>query len=54
MQLSAVGQPERLTRNRVVKLFSRFISLMNEFMPKWKFYKDELNRLPVRHEDWNY
>lgn len=32
----------------------RFISLMNEFMPKWKFYKDELNRLPVRHENWNY
>lgn len=32
----------------------RFISLMNEFMPKWKFYRDELNRLPVRHENWNY
>lgn len=29
----------------------RFISLMDEFMPKWRFYKDELNRLPVRHED---
>ncbi len=32
----------------------RFISLMNELMPKWKFYKEELNRLPVRHEHWNY
>ncbi len=32
----------------------RFISLMNEFMPKWKFYRDELNRLPVLHENWNY
>ncbi len=32
----------------------RFISLMNEFMPKWKFYRDELNRIPVRHENWNY
>ena len=32
----------------------RFVSLMNEFMPKWRFFKDELNRLPVRHEDWNY
>lgn len=32
----------------------RFVSLMDEFMPKWRFYKDELNRLPVRHEDWNY
>jgi len=33
---------------------SRFIALMNQFMPKWRFYKDQLNRLPVRHEDWGY
>ncbi|MCD6163569.1 MAG: M48 family metallopeptidase [candidate division Zixibacteria bacterium] len=32
----------------------RFISLMNKFMPKWKFYRDELNRLPVKHENWKY
>lgn len=32
----------------------RFIALMDQFMPKWRFYKDELNRLPVRHEDWGY
>ena len=32
----------------------RFISLMNEFFPKWKSCKDELYRLPVRHEDWKY
>ncbi len=32
----------------------RFVALMDRFMPKWKFYKDELNRLPVRHEDWRY
>ncbi len=32
----------------------RFIRLMNEYMPKWRFYRDELNRLPVRHEDWKY
>lgn len=32
----------------------RFISLMNEFMPKWRFYKEELNRSPLRHEDWSY
>ena len=31
---------------------SRFIALMDQFMPEWRFYKDELNRLPVRHEDW--
>ena len=33
---------------------SRFIGLMDQFMPKWRFYRDELNRLPVRHEDWGY
>ena len=30
----------------------RFISLMDRFMPRWQFYRDELNRLPVRHEEW--
>lgn len=33
---------------------ARFVALMNEHMPKWKFYRDELNHLPVRHEDWKY
>ncbi len=32
----------------------RFVSLMNEFLPKWKFYRDELNRLPVKNENWKY
>lgn len=33
---------------------TRFITLMDRFMPKWRFYKDELNKLPVRHENWAY
>ena len=33
---------------------SRFIMFMDQFMPKWRFYKEELNRLPVRHESWGY
>lgn len=33
---------------------ARFITLMDRFMPNWRFYKDELNKLPVRHEDWGY
>ncbi len=33
---------------------NRFIILMNQFMPKWRIYKDELNKLPVRHENWAY
>lgn len=32
----------------------RFVSLMDQFMPKWRFYKEELNKLPVRHETWIY
>ena len=30
----------------------RFIALMDRFMPKWQFYREALNRLPVRHENW--
>jgi predicted metal-dependent hydrolase len=30
----------------------RFFALMDLHMPKWQFYRDELNRLPVRHEEW--
>lgn len=31
-----------------------FVVLMDQFMPKWQFYRDSLNRLPVRHESWGY
>ncbi|CAJ2848640.1 zinc metalloprotease [Burkholderia pseudomallei] len=33
---------------------ARFQSLMDRFMPQWRQLKDELNRLPVRHEEWAY
>lgn len=33
---------------------ARFVHLMDYHMPKWRFYRDELNRLPVRHENWRY
>jgi predicted metal-dependent hydrolase len=33
---------------------NRFRALMEQFMPKWQFYREELNRLPVRHEEWGY
>ncbi len=32
----------------------RFVALMDQFMPKWRSHRDELNRLPVRHEEWSY
>ena len=31
-----------------------FISLMDRFMPKWQFYRSQLNRLPLSHENWSY
>ncbi len=32
---------------------ARFISLIDQFMPKWKSYRQILNQLPVRHEHWS-
>jgi predicted metal-dependent hydrolase len=32
----------------------RFIRLMASFLPHWQHIRRELNRLPVRHEDWDY
>jgi predicted metal-dependent hydrolase len=32
----------------------RFTTLMDRFMPKWRFCRAELNRLPVRHENWDF
>jgi predicted metal-dependent hydrolase len=33
---------------------ARFVSLMDRFMPLWKNHKAMLNRLPVRHDDWDH
>jgi predicted metal-dependent hydrolase len=33
---------------------ARFRTLLDRFMPKWQFHRDQLNRLPVSHEDWVY
>lgn len=32
----------------------RFIAYMDKFLPKWRFYKEELNKSPLRHENWSY
>ncbi len=32
----------------------RFVALMDRFMPKWQHYREELNRLPLRHVSWRY
>ena len=33
---------------------ARFMALMEQYMPNWQLHRDELNRLPVRHERWAY
>jgi len=33
---------------------ARFVSLMDRFMPNWKLRREQLNKLPVRHEEWIY
>jgi predicted metal-dependent hydrolase len=31
---------------------ARFETLMDEFLPQWRFYRDELSRAPLAHEEW--
>ncbi|MFY7786632.1 MAG: M48 family metallopeptidase [Thermoflexibacteraceae bacterium] len=31
-----------------------FKALMDRYMPQWKFYKDELNKLPISYGEWDY
>ena len=33
---------------------ARFIAMMDRFMPSWRLRREQLNRLPVRHEEWEY
>jgi hypothetical protein len=29
-----------------------FKALMDEFMPQWRLYRDELNQRSLAHEEW--
>lgn len=33
---------------------ARFKALMSRYMPNWSVYRQMLNRLPGRHETWDY
>lgn len=33
---------------------ARFVSLMDKFMPQWRQHRDELNRIPLAHQEWEY
>lgn len=41
-----------LVHLRVPTHGTRFVTLMDELMPRWRFFRELLNSLPVRHEDW--
>ena len=30
---------------------ARFVALLDQYLPQWRFYREQLNRLPVSHED---
>lgn len=32
----------------------KFIAYMDKFMPKWRLHRNELNSLPIVHNDWGY
>ena len=32
----------------------RFRELMDDFLPQWQIYREQLNRAPLAHEDWRY
>jgi predicted metal-dependent hydrolase len=32
----------------------RFRELMDKLMPQWRLHRQELNRVPLSHEDWTY
>ncbi len=33
---------------------TRFVALMDSFMPNWRMFRDRLNQFPVSHEHWAY
>ena len=33
---------------------AHFYKLMDQFMPKWRINREQLNRLPIRYEEWDY
>ncbi|MBN2387685.1 MAG: M48 family metallopeptidase [Anaerolineales bacterium] len=32
----------------------RYLELMNRFLPSWRQYREELNRAPLAHAEWEY
>ena len=50
---------EYIVVHEIIHLLERhhnahFLLLMEKYLPKWKYFKEELNRLPVSHGEWTY
>jgi len=63
LNLELAKKPERcleyIVVHEMVHLLERkhndhFVGLMDQFMPLWRIYRDELNQFPLRHESWGY
>ncbi len=63
LNLELAKKPERCLEyiivHEMVHLLERhhnehFVALMDQFMPKWRTHRDELNALPLKHESWGY
>lgn len=63
LNLELAKKPERcleyIVVHEMVHLLERkhndhFVGLMDQFMPQWRTYRDELNQFPLRHESWGY
>ncbi len=33
---------------------TEIFALLDKLIPRWQQIKDDLNRLPVRHEEWDH
>lgn len=33
---------------------ARFVALMDKFLPQWRYFREELNKAPLRHANWDY
>ncbi len=54
--MSTIGQSKRTTE--MLHLLEPthnacFVALMDRFMPRWHLHREMLNRLPVRHDEWD-
>ncbi len=63
LNLELIKKPSRcleyIVVHEMVHLLERrhndlFISLMDHYLPSWRFLRDELNREPLAHEEWGY